>query len=465
MDRPNLLLIWTDEQRADTLACYGNAFVRAPNLNRFAGGCFVFENAYCTMPVCTPARGSILTGLWPHAHGCCANNAPLAAGRATLAEMLGDGYRRAYHGKWHLGDEIFPQHGFAEWASIEDEYRAHYSRPADRAKRSDYHRYLLGQGFAPDQDDGAGGRVFSRTFAAKLPAEHTKAAFLGRRAEEFLRGSGGGAPWMLSVNFLEPHMPFCGPYDSLHDPAALPAGPAFLRRPTGPVPLQKSANVERFAKEGFEGNPLKTEADWRRLRAQYYGLVTLVDEAVGRILAALEESGQAGNTIVVFTSDHGEMMGDHACLTKGVMYEEAIRIPLLVRVPWLSRGQVRVPGSLSQVDLAPTLLELMGRRVPGHLQGRSRAGVLAGRETLEGNDAVVEWSCGRRLWRTILSGDGGKLSLCADDQCEFFDLRADPHEMRNLFEEKAHRPRIRDLARRLAAWQRATGDACPLPAV
>jgi arylsulfatase A-like enzyme len=459
---PNLLLIWTDEQRDDTMSCYGNAFIQTPNLNRLAESSFVFERAYCTQPVCTPSRASILTGLWPHTHGCIRNNTPLPKAHPTLAEMLDGTYHCAYYGKWHLGDEIVPQRGFREWLSIEDAiYRPYYSRPGTLASRSDYHHYLVRQGYEPDARAKDGGEVFSRQFAAQLPVEHSKASFLGREAARFIREQPPDRPWLLSVNFLEPHMPFTGPLNDLHDPAGVPVGPAFGLPPEGNVARRKQANASRFRENGFGGLPLRSAADWRRLRARYYGLVSLVDRAVGEIVQALDASGQADNTIVVYTSDHGDMMGDHACLTKGVTYEEAVRIPLLIRVPWLAQAQTLVRGRVSQVDLVPTLLELLARDCPSHVQGTSRAGVLGRGNSLEDNDVVVEWN-GDAVWRTIVSRENWKLNLCRTDQGEFYDLNEDPHELRNRYEDPAYRSRIQELAGRIREWQRVTGDVSAL---
>jgi len=126
--KPNLLFIWTDEQRADTMAVYGNTKIHAPNLNRLADESVVFERAYVTQPVCTPNRSAVMTGLWPHTSGCIRNNIPLPAEIPCLPEILNDpDYRTAYMGKWHLGDEIFAQHAFQEWVSMEDGYSSHYS--------------------------------------------------------------------------------------------------------------------------------------------------------------------------------------------------------------------------------------------------------------------------------------------------------------------------------------------------
>src|SRR5438874_933208 len=180
-DKPNLLFIWTDEQRADTMAAYGNNRFHVPNLNKLASGSIVFDRCYDTQPVCTPARSSVMTGLWPHTSGCVTNNIVLKREIPAMPELLGDSaYRTAYMGKWHLGDEIFAQHGFQEWVSIEDVYDKHYT--AGEPARSSYHRFLLEQGYKPDE-----GPKFSRDFAVRLPIEHGKPAFLARESSAFIR--------------------------------------------------------------------------------------------------------------------------------------------------------------------------------------------------------------------------------------------------------------------------------------
>ena len=462
--RPNLLFIFTDEQRFDTLRCYGNDFVRAPNLNALAEESFVFQHPYVTQPVCTPARSTIMTGLYPHTTGCIGNNIPLRAETVTLAEMVSQDYRRTYCGKWHLGDEVIAQHGFEEWIGTEDNYRDHYSREEYFAQLSPYHHFLIENGFIPDKES-KGAKVFSRPAAARLPEDYTKAAFQGREAARFIRENAGD-PFVLYVNFLEPHMPFTGPFDDMYSPEEIPTGPHFMQKPPPNASAKNRRQAERFMQmEDYEGHNLTTEAGWRKLRAQYLGLVTLVDNAVGNILRALDESGVADNTLVVFTSDHGDMMGDHGQLTKGVLYEESVKVPLLIRIPWLGKQQREVVGRFSQIDLAPTLLDLLGEPIPETLQGESRVPVLRGEETLERNDAFVEWNAADDPWRTVVSAEGWKLNLSPEDQCELFDLNADPHEQQNRFDDPDQKDRIRDLAARIRRWQERTEDEAPLPAV
>jgi len=251
--------------------------------------------------------------------------------------------------------------------------------------------------------------------------------------------------------------------------------------------------AEQYMGEGFlYGQDLTTEAGCRRTWAQYWGNITLVDRAVGEILGALHETGLAERTIVIFTSDHGDMMGDHGLFEKCVLYEEAVRVPLLVRVPWLGHGPRLIPGRISQIDLVPTLLDLLGEPIPAGLQGQSRSAVLRGEATLTGNDVFVEWNgpdgrparffdqgsahlrepldaatrqrAGEKwmavqgAWRSVISADGWKLNLSATDQAELYDLDSDPHELRNRFDEPGQQGRVGELADRLRAWQAQTAD-------
>jgi choline-sulfatase len=468
MRRPNILLIVTDQQRAETLACYGNTFVQAPNLNRLASESVVFRNAYCTDPVCTPSRASIFTGLWPHTHGCVANNIALSPETRTIAEWMGDSYRRAYFGKWHLGDELSAQHGFEEWVSIEDGiYRKYYSKPEDRERRSDYHGFLVANGFLPDEIAPDGTRVFSREFSAALAEPYTKAAFLGGRASRYLRDYDDPKPFFLTVSFLEPHPPNFSAFNSLYEPDQVPVSPAFNVPPGDDAPAYLIRKAREFAKRGNRGYPARTEQDWRRSCANYYGLVTLVDRSVGRILEALETSGRSEDTLVVFVSDHGEMLGEHGLARKDVVYEGALRVPLMFRLPGRKSSHRMIDGRVSLVDLAPTLADFAGVSVPDQTQGRSRRAAIEGMEGLEGNDVFIDWDSRQefvhRPSRTIITGDGWKMNVCPDDRGLLFNLHDDPHELRNLFRDPAQRDRIADLTARLGRWQVETGDGMPLP--
>jgi len=228
------------------------------------------------------------------------------------------------------------------------------------------------------------------------------------------------------------------------------------------------------------GCDMSTAEGWKQLKARYWGNVTLVDRALVKILAALEESGQADNTIVVLTSDHGEMMGDHGILGKTVMYEESIKVPMVMRVPWLNQDQKNVPGNFSHIHRVPTLLSLMGQPIPENIPGRDITPVLEGGDSLENEDVFIEWngSDGHPIpgeaevnpqmgspWRTIVAAERWKLNMSPDDQCELFDLNSDPGEMVNLYDDPTHANHVSDLARRLKRWQQENDDEVLLPDV
>ena len=485
--RPNILVVLTDQQRLDSMAAYGNRWIETPNMDALAARSVVFENTYCTQPVCTPARASIMTGLYPHATGVVRNGIRLPDDTPSLGELMPDEYHNAYMGKWHLGDDVIAQRGFDTWVAIEDFHRASYSRDEYRDIEPAYNDWLRSHGITPppwtsSYEEWAPG--------AALTEEQTQAGFLGHVASEFIddrrRGAHADQPWLLMVNFFEPHPPYTGPLNDLYDPDTIDVGETFMRPP------ESGALVNRLRSDFYLGggnNPLgraggdvhdtTTEAGWRRLRAQYFANVTLVDRQLGRILDALDASGQAEHTVVVFSSDHGEMAGDHGMCEKRTLYEGASRVPLLVHVPGLPRAHRRVPGSLSHVDLVPTLLELAGAPVPPGLHGVSRVDVLRGEADLGDNDAFVEWTGlgDRNLgsdeinrmvaipWRSVITSDRFKLNLCLGDRCELYDLTNDPEELHNLFDDPAHRARVRELTERIRVWQATTDDSMPLPPV
>jgi len=212
---------------------------------------------------------------------------------------------------------------------------------------------------------------------------------------------------------------------------------------------------------------------------------------VGNILSAIEDAGVRNNTIVVFTSDHGEMVGTHGHVEMRSPYEDSARVPLLIRAPWLGQTQRRIEGNFSQIDFVPTLLEMLGQRPPDELPGTSRATVLRGHEDLAGNDVFIQHNgIGDRdltsaassttmppeqvhqinllktaPWRSVVTADRWKMTLCAADQGELFDLNTDPLEMTNLFGRPGHQDRIRWMAARLRLWQAQVGDTAPLPGV
>ncbi len=490
---PNLLFLYTDEQRYDTMAAYGNRRIETPHLDRLAARSTVFEQTYVTQPVCTPSRSSLLTGLYPHTTGLVENNIPLPQDVPCVPEMLEAGrWFCAHHGKWHLGDEIFAQHGFEEWRATEDTYHAYYRPERDQAERSAYHHWLAERGQKPVPRPELPPDIADRFFRPQIhrfPEAHSRPMFLSEGATRFIREN-RGREWVLYVNFLEPHMPFYCCRDDQYDPAEVIV-PDNFEFPGPGATCKARAAAATYAEKGFEGQPLADEAGWRELIARYWGLCSLVDTHVGRILAALEETDQDDDTIVVFTSDHGDLMGSHRLLGKGHQYEESTRVPMTVRLPGQTDGR-RVSGPVSQIDLVPTLLDLMGQTPPDRLQGTSLRPLLehGGRAD---QDVVIEWTR-EETWkqphaadkisaaereacsaeavavsraaniRTVVTPDGWKLNWSTAGEHELYDLSTDPLERKNLVADPDQAGRIGDLLDRIKRWQERTEDAVDLPA-
>ncbi len=470
---PNLLFLLTDEQRRDTLACYGNTFTHMPHLNALAQQSCIFDDAHCTDPVCTPSRGSIITGLYPHAHGATELNTPLHPHVRCLPQLMPEQartpYRVEYHGKWHLGDELYPQHGHDRFVSIEDIYWQHFSPSRDRTDRSDYHHYLLEQGFTLGNRD-----TFSREFACQLPEPVSKPAFQAGQACQFIRQH-RDRPWMMTVSILEPHMPFHSCRDGQYDPATVPMFPGFDHVPdedpdAGPLPQAVRDRLRLYREQGFGGVALSTEAGWREVTAKYLGLCSLVDTHLGRVLQTLRDCGLEDDTIVVFTSDHGEMMGSHRLLEKKLLYREATAVPLLIRLPG-QRKAVRMTGPMSQVDLTPTLLELLGVPSDAPMHGRSLAALMS-EAVSAGQDQVTLGGAAspcvivqHEASRTLISSDGWRYSCYANpEEAELFNHRTDPGERRNLAHQPAFAEKCAVMHTQLREWQARTDDPWPLPA-
>jgi len=499
-DRPrNVLFIWTDQQRPDTIGAYRSAghsgngsavsqparsVVQTPNVDRLAAGGAMFEQAYCTQPVCSPSRGSVLTGLYPHSHGVPQNNIPLAADIPTLAELLRPhGYATGYVGKWHLGNELgrpaLNTHGFDYWVSTEDTYTR------DRAVEgfSDYYHFLIKRGYTPTDEARDGARVFSRPTEAGLPEDVGKPAFQAAACARFLeaRAAERERPFLLMVNFLEPHPPYFGPNDGLYDPAEMTLPETWYSEMEPTVPERY-----RRRREGYAGGeaPVATndERGWKELKARYWGSCTLVDKYVGQILDRVEALGLAQDTVVVYSTDHGDMMGEHRLLQKSVQYEGATHVPLIIRAPGGAPRRVTTP--VSQVHLVPTLLDLLGHETPAHVQGTSLVPLLTTGDTAPDEaDVVIEWNGlprqisgsgepadGRGVEarlrsvnvRTIRRGRW-KLNVHLSREFELYDLQDDPEEHHNAVHDAGVEPVIGDLFERLRAWQARTNDTLVLP--
>lgn len=511
---PNLVFIWTDQQAANTLGAYGNEVVDTPNLDRLAKEGTIFERAYVTQAACSPSRSTIMTGQYPHTTGVTTNNIPLRESDKCLPEFDQlDDYRSIWIGKWHLGDEVFRQHGFDEWISTEDGYRQFYSDERDQFAHSDYHDYLIEQGYEPDTVEEDGFEWFSREYVAKeIPEEYSKTAFMAEQAKRFLRKH-SDEPFILHMMFLEPHQPYTGPRDDRYSADDIELPPNFEHNGLEDQPVRikffreavrRGDVTANSARDWLSSPPKKRE--WKELTSNYLGLVNQVDFYVGEVLEELKAQGVYNRTVTVFTSDHGEMMGSHGLIQKFNQFEESIRVPLIVRIPNHDIVRDRVKHPVSQIDLMPTVLEAMGKQPPTYLQGDSWLPYLIGQNDLNHNYVIVQrngyttlgivdlttmWTAGDRtgldefvphpddtakeIWRemdvdrdirevmsdpvrTIITSDGWKLNYRRAGDHELYDLSEDPYETRNLAVDDAYEKKIKELYTDILAWQRDHRD-------
>jgi arylsulfatase A-like enzyme len=467
--KPNLLVFLPDQQRADTIACYGGTRVHAINLNKLASQSFVFEQAYVTQPICAPSRSSLLTGTWPHNNGCTHNHSALAPRFRCLPELINDSdYRCAYMGKWHLGDEVFAQHGFAEWVSIMDVYRENFTPGRDRNAMSDYGKFLIAKGLKPDKKKKG---IFSHDFASRLPLELSRPKFLEVKACEFLERH-GREPFLLIVSFFEPHPPYNGPLNNEHPLEEMDVDPTASHILGDDMPVRYRLRQQNAATV-FGRSP----ENYRQIKQRYLGLVTEIDQSIGAILTKLEALGLADNTVIVHTTDHGEMMGAHGLFGKRVLFQQSARVPYLLHMPG-QRQMVGVSGPTSHIDFAPTVVDLLGK--PPHEQcvGKSRALLLRG-ESMPTEPVILEWAPEKNnrvdrskpeeiqramneSTRAIVSPDGWKLCLRDKDKNELYNLQKDPREEHNLFYQGGDQKVIDDLTAAIHAWQERNGDTLRL---
>jgi len=470
MRKPNLIMFLTDQQRADTIACGGSGRVPAPNLCKLASESVVFERAYVTQPLCVPSRASLLTGMWPHQTGCTKNGISLDPRFRTFAELIGaDSYHSAYMGKWQLGDEAKQQRGFRDWISTEGV--------------SDYSRFLGLRGYTPDKPNGS----FSERLVSQLPLDISKPRFLEEHACEFIEKHRRD-PFVLFVSFVEPHSPYNGPLNLEHALEDVELDVTAIAPVNDNIPLRYKLMREwQQAEAILDRKRLPnlyffgvTPDEYRAMKQRYLGLVTMVDQSIGGILSCLEQAGLSDDTIVVHTSDHGDKLGAHHLFGKEVMFEEAVRVPYLIRLPGQRQG-LRVVQSVSHIDFLPTLLDLLGELKPDQCAGKSLAPLLQG-ETMPPEAIFMEWSPNRfkvmkgtklasrrtikramnESTRALISPEGWKLCLRDQDLNELYNLQTDPIEAHNLYHQADYRAIVDQATRAILSWQQTTGDTLKL---
>lgn len=448
MSRPNIIWIFVDEWRHDAVGYAGNRYIRTPHLDRLASRGSSFTSAYCEGPVCQPARASVLTVSYPRDHGKF-QNTPRggefpSADVPNFAHRLHDsGYRNYLVGKTH----------FFHGLNTEDELKAYgfdrVSQEYDKIMlRRDfidtpYTRYLdelgLLQAWRAHQDEQTEimfGRdpQGRRAIPEDLDPQHAVDTFIGRRVCEWIREHDSEQPLFMWAAFIGPHLPFDGPspYADWYDPEDIPMGPMGFDEP----PDNPYGDYIRMVRDLLNTGDY-TEDDFRLIAKHYYASISLIDEQVGAIVRTVEEAGIAEDTWIFFSSDHGELLGDHGLLTKGVFYETSVRVPVMVVPPAGSSIEPRVESGLVQgIDVPATLLDVARAEGSGFF-GRS----------LLGDDPAREAVFSQVDGFTMAVTAGHKLVVTTEDLQPqvLYDLQADPEERSNLAEDPGSRRVIDDL--------------------
>jgi arylsulfatase A-like enzyme len=496
----NLLFIITDQQRFDALGCMGNPVVRTPNLDRLARQGARFVNAYSSCPVCVPARTVILTGRSIESTKVRGNgdvNSEEVPNLVTFDQvLLRNGYQGEYHGKWHspykfaldytrpvlwLNGKQAPPGSKAEMSEAEafKKYVAAHV-PERELKPGEYIANMYGRPYLPDKMDPAStGEVTDRSAKRKkkkaqgkaadaqvsnqattygclvdVPPEHTLAAWTVKEGLEALDRL-KDMPFTLTVSIGPPHPPMVlpKPWFGMYPAAEMPV----------PVTIGDRRTNSPYARPGadVEGDAYRDPAKVRQMISDYYGLVSLDDEWIGRLLKRLDELGLADHTLVVFTSDHGEMLGDHGMHSKTVFYEGSAHVPLLMRLPGIIKAGTVVTAPVSHIDYYATVLDYLAMQGPPS-EGRSLRPLIEGKGELD-RIAVSEWARGNvpgymafdGRWKLMFGRSADALSLDA-----LYDLKSDPPELTNLIGSNPDRERYRAQAERmkgfLVAWLERT---------
>jgi arylsulfatase A-like enzyme len=474
MKKPNILWICTDQQRFDTLGCYGNLFVRTPNLDRLAADGVLFEQAYCQSPVCMPSRASFLTGRYPRTTKVRQNGQFIPADERLVSALLAaGGYICGLAGKLHLSP-AHPSVSPSTERRIDDGYAEfHWSHHPNPAWPTDEYNHWLrakGKAFKTSKLEG------SEHVKIGMDAEDHQTTWCADKAIHFMEANAAYShPWMFLVNIFDPHHPF--------DPPKAYLDRYLERLDDIPLPLYKPGELDdkpHYQLSQHHGNSGRkggfvyssmSEREHRLLRAAYWAMVDLIDAQVGRMLEALERTGQRDNTLMIFMSDHGELLGDHGMYLKGpFFYDVSIHVPLIVSMPGGIAGGRQGGNFIELLDVAPTLLDAAG--LPGYpgMQGHSLWSLL----TSDESGPIHRDSVYCELYQTSIKGQRKlaqgtmirtrrhKLVVFHGEELgELYDLEQDPGEHDNKWRDPAYQTVKRELLLKLCDRTAQTID--PLP--
>ncbi|MEX2607589.1 MAG: sulfatase-like hydrolase/transferase [Kiritimatiellia bacterium] len=429
MKKPNILFLMTDQQRWDCVGANGNKLIQTPHLDALARDSVNFSHSFASAMACVPSRACIMTGQHVTAHGVrsTAGTQWLQPGTPTLPGVFRDhGYHTVSVGKTHFK----PWHslwGFERRVAVESKY--------DISQGKDEYRVVLRELGLSDKTVGhhtpGFGAAFKSMASSELPPDYYIDSYIGRRGVETLNEvTEDGHPFFLAVSFCGPHDPFDPPppYSEMYDHEKMPTG-LFREGELECLPEEILSKVRDMGKEHLDLTRVPLEKR-KEIAAHYYGNISLIDDWVGRLIDGLKQKGLYQDTLIVFTSDHGEYLGDHSLYYKGFFpCDSDTRVPLIIKAPGFSPGIC--PELVGNVSLMPTLLDLCGLPIPDTVQGRSVKKIMKGSEP--GDEAVVTFSEQGPAWR-IRTKEWAYVYREGHGHDQLYNLADDPHELENLAE-------------------------------
>jgi len=486
---PNVLVILVEELNFETLPVYGNNETRVPNIDQLSQQSFVFDRAYVTQPVCTPSRGSMLTGKYPHRGPLSFNNAwteieggldgKYIANPEIVRQIVPftqyyprDQIKSCYIGKWHIGPErTHATKYFDEYWSIIHKFRESEDEP-----HTSYNAWLQEQGLTPDQPDG----TFGYKRMVKMAREFSRLTFMDEKAKNFITANKQD-PWVMFYSPHEVHTPNTGPYDGLFCTHDVTLDSAHFVVPDEESPVRHRIRATKWSRA-------LNESQKKDELARYYGKLYDVDKSVGAIIDHLKATGQYDNTAIIFTADHGSMVNRKGFQTKMVMFDHSSRVPFMIKMPGQTERKI-ISSPVSLIDLLPTVFDLQQEETPEIFDGKSLIPVIDGEA--EPTPVVVQWhpihpskwdhafgkselknQVPESVFRNAISQhircwvdpSGFKLVLSDHykDKNQLYDLKADPLELRNLYYEEKYQDEIRSMERAIAEWQQTYEDSISL---
>lgn len=462
--KPNILWLCTDQQRYDTIAALGYSHLSTPNIDKLVKQGTTFERTYCQSPICTPSRASFLTGMYPSSVRVNRNGIPTFPDFPPLiTKTLADnGYACGLIGKLHLT---------SAYQRIEDRADDGYSYwQYSHAPRDDWETGHDYADWVKSKGENLGELI---THIEGVPAEYHQTTWCAEKTIEFIQQN-HDRPWLASVNIYDPHPPFNPPqtYRDLFEPANVKpplfqesdiaqqqklGGVAFQSKGQHPDNLDiKSPILPQSAQPNLLEAETGGSRDAQTLIAAYYAMIKLIDDQVGRIIDALEETNQRDNTIIIFTSDHGETLGDHGLIQKGCrFYEGLVRVPLIWSWGDHFGKDIRSNALVELTDIVPTLLDVVGLETPNYVTGQSLYPILTGEKSPDTHRDYVRCEYIDALdlpdasYATMFYDGRYKLSVYHSHNLgELYDLQEDPDEFNDLWDSPPHQYLKTDLLQR-----------------